>query len=421
MSPEEIVAKFAEALEQFEPVVGQPTDSDLNRIREVLVQILLVIPYDEAEGIHNLIGLIEEDGKYQAAYTKPFVRPTKLPIYDSAIPEDAKAVVRARMEAEHKAKRQDHVTCETAEREAREFVLNVVEDTWVRELKDDSTFYAKVRAKKVLQHLQGTCTGLHALDVLALQNEMQQYHLEAEGIPEYINLLEDAQKKATRAGNPITDATVVIIATNAMLGTEQFPRANDDWEEMDPSLRSWTAWKKLYKTADRKARTKQQATGRKPAGAANAGAANAATEQPGDMGPLPETERLAPAETFGMAELDGYFDHLAAATTTEKAVLEELVGTNATLTKTNEELVAVVKKMTTENKLLQNENNSLRKKLTAATVAGTPAGTAPSNTRRVLEERKCPHCKKMARHFPSSCYELEKNASKRPAGWVSCL
>ena len=48
----------------------------------------------------------------------------------------------------------------------------------------------------MIAHLQVICWGLHTLDVLALQNEMQQYHLNGEGIPEYVNTLEDAQDKA---------------------------------------------------------------------------------------------------------------------------------------------------------------------------------------------------------------------------------
>ena len=46
---------------------------------------------------------------------------------------------------------------------------------------------------KILTHLQETCRVLHALDVRALRNEMQQYHLNSEGIPDYINELEYAQ------------------------------------------------------------------------------------------------------------------------------------------------------------------------------------------------------------------------------------
>ena len=38
------------------------------------------------------------------------------------------------------------------------------------------------------------CTSRHALNLLALHNEIQCYHLEVKGIPEYINMLEDAQR-----------------------------------------------------------------------------------------------------------------------------------------------------------------------------------------------------------------------------------
>ena len=68
-----------------------------------------------------------------------------------------------------------------------------------------------------------TCGGLHTFDVLTLQNKMQRYHLDSEVISEYINDLKDAQAKAERANNPITKATIIIIATKAMLSTEQFP------------------------------------------------------------------------------------------------------------------------------------------------------------------------------------------------------
>ena len=44
-----------------------------------------------------------------------------------------------------------------------------------------------------------------------------------EGIPEYINALEDAQKQSKRAGNPITVDTLLLVLSNAMLSSERFP------------------------------------------------------------------------------------------------------------------------------------------------------------------------------------------------------
>ena len=46
----------------------------------------------------------------------------------------------------------------------------------------------------------------------------------------------------------------------------------------------------------------------------------------------------------GLKSLEENFDNLAAASTNEKTVIEQLVACNAKLAATNEELVAVVKK-----------------------------------------------------------------------------
>ena len=66
---------------------------------------------------------------------------------------------------------------------------------------------------------------------------MQEYHTESEGILEYINALEAAQKKSKRGtgNNPITDATLLLIATNAILNTGAHPRTTDKWEDLHAS------------------------------------------------------------------------------------------------------------------------------------------------------------------------------------------
>ena len=101
---------------------------------------------------------------------------------------------------------------------------------------------------------------------------MQRYHLEVEGIPEYINMLEDAQRKAGRAGRAISDDTLLLFASTAMLTSERFPRANDAWEEQAEPDKTWAAWKLAYKQAHAKERVKAQAHG----GNTKFGAANSA-------------------------------------------------------------------------------------------------------------------------------------------------
>ena len=170
------------------------------------------------------------------------------------------------------------MTYETARQEMEQFILAVVDGMWVRDIRDTETLYTEVAPKALLSHLQAGCLGRHALDLLALHNEMQRYHLEVEGIPEYINILEDAQKKAGKAGQAvqtITYKTLLIFASTAMLTTERFTRTNNVWEDRAEPNKTWADWKMAYKKAHAKARIKAQAN----EGSVKFGAANSSARQ----------------------------------------------------------------------------------------------------------------------------------------------
>ena len=185
MTPDDIVAKFLAALDHFEPILDQPSDTDLTRLQEDVTPLLLQIPYGETGRTQNLIGIIRSKTAYLKRYGEALPKPKRVRAYDLEINDDATALVRARLEAAHKAWRADRATFETSRREMTQFVLAVVADTWVRELRDPDTIYTEVDPRDLFAHLQAGCTSRHALDLLALQNEMQSYHLEVEGIPEY--------------------------------------------------------------------------------------------------------------------------------------------------------------------------------------------------------------------------------------------
>ena len=170
--------------------------------------------------------LLGSDGIF-CALSEAFPSQKKLGIYNPSITEGTKDAIRAQKEAIHKAKRQDYKFFAEAERGVCNFIISVVSETYIRDLCHAKYFYTKVKPKEMLAHLQSTCGGLHALDVLALQEKMHNAHNDSEGIPEYINTLEDGRDKAARAGSPISNNMLVIIATKAMLTTEQYPRANE--------------------------------------------------------------------------------------------------------------------------------------------------------------------------------------------------
>ena len=174
---------------------------------------------------------------------------------------------------------------------------------------------------------------------------MQHYHLEVEGIPEYINMLEDAQRQAGRTGRAISDDTLLLLASTAMLTSEQFSRGNNAWEDRAEPGKTWVAWKLAYKQAHPKARVKAQAHG----GNTKFGAANSAA-CPEDQLPLDTQQEGASAN---INTLEGYFTNLAAAATNEKEILNQLVLNSTTLTNSNKSLVALMKKQANDLKNLK--------------------------------------------------------------------
>ena len=141
MTTEEIMAKFFHSLDNFEPIVGQPSDSDLTRLRWAVSPLLPQILYDGTGAVHNLIVLIRPEAAYFTRYGAAFPKPARVRAYDPSMDNGATAVVRARTEAVHKGKRADRATYETARRETTQFVLAVVTDTWFLDLCDTETIY----------------------------------------------------------------------------------------------------------------------------------------------------------------------------------------------------------------------------------------------------------------------------------------
>ena len=168
MTPEDIVAKFAYSLDQFYPIAGQLSDFDHTRFREAIASLLFLILYDKTGAVHNLISLIWPEAAYVVRYGASFPKPARVGAYDPLIENNDMAVVRACTEEVHKANHTECVMYKTMRRETAQFFLDVVTDTWVRELRDMEKIYTDVAPNDLLSHLQVGCTIRHALDLLAL-------------------------------------------------------------------------------------------------------------------------------------------------------------------------------------------------------------------------------------------------------------
>ncbi len=78
--------------------------------------------------------------------------------------------------------------------------------------------------------LDSNSRGLHTNDMITLRTNMHGYYAQVDGIPQYIIMLKEAQKKAKRAIMPIADIELVMMAMVAVLAAQHFPREVDNWE-----------------------------------------------------------------------------------------------------------------------------------------------------------------------------------------------
>ena len=198
------------------------------------------------------MGVILTTAEYTTKYGVTIPTPKRPAIYDATITKDTVSFERAKKEITWKVKSAHYDVKHIAIRCARKFIIAVVEDTWICELRDLILRYNDAAPRAIMLHLTTTCLGIHTLDVLTLPNAMQKYHTEYDSILTYINVLEDAQKQSGRAGNTVIDAQLLLIATTVMLSTQRFPSANYKWEDKDPADKTWEEWKTHFKSAEKR-------------------------------------------------------------------------------------------------------------------------------------------------------------------------
>ncbi len=180
-------------------------------------------------------------------------------------------------------------------------------------------------ARKIIAFLDANSGGLHAIDMISLHTNMHNYYTQADGIPQYINMLEDGQKKATRAGMPIANVKLMMMASVAFLAAQHFPREVDDWEGLPSASCTWTAWKTAFCLVHVKRQQQILASG--------------------DEEPLGGAHGVIPAAVPAIGRLKTALDNLTLAAMNNTAVLQQLIAANLALTATITLLTATNKKM----------------------------------------------------------------------------
>ncbi len=152
-------------------------------------------------------------------------------------------------DAMHKARSEDYGLWKAAEDGCKKLIRAAVEEVHINKLKDGTTFFHKVKARDLLEHLEKNSTGLHALNIVTLRTNMLLFYKNAASMPDFILTMEEAQKKAKRTELPILDIELAMYAATSVLQSGDYKKETDKWEGRNASKKTWTEWKQAYLAA----------------------------------------------------------------------------------------------------------------------------------------------------------------------------
>jgi hypothetical protein len=204
-----------------------------------------------------------------------------------------------------------------------------------------------------MAHFDTDSKELHAIDMISLHSNMAQYYVQGDGIPQFIVMMEDAQKKAKQASMPIADVELVMMALAAVLAAQHFPREVDDWEGLPAIDRTGRAWKVAFRLAHLKLQRQLQVSG--------------------VGGPLGSAHAVTPTPAATIDRLGKALNNLALTAANDTTVLQQLTASNLALS-------SLVTTLTMANKKLVDALAKAKATSPPAAMPGAPKPVQSTNT-----------------------------------------
>ena len=212
--------------------------------------------------------------------------------------------------------------------------------------------------------LKGGSGGLEATDIVSLLSATLGWWVEDTRVPEYVNRLDEAQRKSIRASLPIDDKWLAAIATGSLLAACIFPNQRPNWDSLPRANKAWTAWKSAFRAHQLTLNREQRSTRERGDVFGSASATTAlhgiidATARPGvhtspnalafhaASGPSSHANDLA------LQALDGHLNRMADAATNSGTTLSHITKVNACLASATSSQYQTIKKLLTDIKIL---------------------------------------------------------------------
>jgi hypothetical protein len=184
---------------QYAHIVGQPNDNNLLALKEELLDVLQTITYDRADGVHHVIDIIQSNVAYKADHNGvSFLIPQRLGFWDDKIAKNVMVVEMKKAEVIHKAHAEDYGIYKAAKGGSKKVIRAAVEEVvYIKELKDDTTFFHKVFAQDLPKHIEKNSMDLHVLDIVAMQTNMLLLYKNAASHPDHGRSPEEGKESQT--------------------------------------------------------------------------------------------------------------------------------------------------------------------------------------------------------------------------------
>jgi len=336
---------------------GQPDEEALSKLKLELVEGLASIPTLNGGGGHGHIGMILSDADYTAISRNG----APYEIFDNPGPypenvDATDAVNRERQVAEHKGEVKEYEMQLGAMSWARKAIVGAVAECWLSEIKSPHVGFNHLTPFELLTHLETVGAQLDFIDVTELQAELFAPWDQVEAPTSLFERQDRIEKQLVKAGIPAQAELRLALARTWFEQTGEYDIALAKWDALPAANRTLTAFRIMIQAefSKRTKRDKQTARG------AGRGLANNVT-----------AEEEAEIQAMAMAEF-----------------------VNAVTAQTNAQM----------EKMMQMSEKAMSAK---------QPETTPNTT---FTHQKCPHChRRHPKH--DDCWELEKNASKRPKNW----
>ena len=136
-NPADLTLALQKATEGFTAIVDHLMDTKIIDIKQLLLTLLMKINYDDIKLTHNLLEVILPTEHYEHIYSKgAYLIPPVITLYDETIEKDATRAKVHQAEGKHEAKRNDRALYRMANTSCNNFIMEVVDKTWYKELED---------------------------------------------------------------------------------------------------------------------------------------------------------------------------------------------------------------------------------------------------------------------------------------------